>query len=182
MKRKIRNKIRELKAQYDSIQLAKMSLSITNTLLQDKDIANADTIMLYSSLPDEVDTHTLSEELLKMGKQILMPVVMGNDIVLRQYDGTSGMKEGAFGIMEPQGETFVDYENIDVVVVPGMAFDKEGNRLGRGKGYYDRFLPKAVNAVFIGICFPFQLLPEVPHEEYDICMNKVYANVSNTSV
>ena len=89
------------------------------------------------------------------------------------------LQAGAFGILEPTGKLFTDYEKIDVVVVPGMAFDKEGHRLGRGKGYYDRFLAKIRNTYKIGLCFPWQLVDNVPTDEHDILMDEIMTmNVS----
>ena len=96
-------------------------------------------------------------------------------MVVRRYSGKADLQEGAFGIMEPCGELFTDYEAIDVAIIPGMAFDRHGNRLGRGKGYYDRFLPLLPTRVFkIGVCFPFQLLDDIPMEEHDIKMDVVF--------
>ena len=71
-------------------------------------------------------------------------------------------------IEEPTGEVFTDYAAIDFIAVPGVAFDRKGNRLGRGKGYYDRLLPRIPSACKAGICFPFQLVEEVPAESFDI--------------
>jgi 5-formyltetrahydrofolate cyclo-ligase len=77
--------------------------------------------------------------------------------------------------MEPTGEVFsVDsYHEIDLAVIPGVAFDRHGARLGRGKGYYDRLLSLMLNAYKIGICFPFQLLEHIPSEPHDVLMNEV---------
>ena len=78
---------------------------------------------------------------------------------------------GIYGIAEPTGEIFTDYAAIEFIVVPGVAFDAKGNRLGRGKGYYDRLLPRIPSAYKAGICFPFQLVEEVPAESFDIRMD-----------
>ena len=109
----------------------------------------ASTILLYHSLPDEVDTHSFIRKW-SAKKQILLPVVE-----------------------EPTGALFTDYDAIDFIVVPGVAFDRNGNRLGRGKGYYDRLLPRIPSAYKAGICFPFQIVEEVPAEMFDIRMDKV---------
>lgn len=97
--------------------------------------------MLYCSLPDEVYTMDMIHRLHEEGKEIVLPKVISDcEMELREYDGDADLEVGSFGIMEPCGKLFTDYEDIDVAVIPGMAFDKDGNRLGRGKGYYDRFL------------------------------------------
>ena len=80
---------------------------------------------------------------------------------------------GAYGIEEPTGALFTDYATIDLVIVPGVAFDRDGNRLGRGKGYYDRLLPRIPSAYKVGICFPFQIVEEVPAEPFDIRMDEI---------
>ena len=137
-------------------------------------LANADTLLIYSALPDEVPTQSLIDELVAQGKTVLLPrVVNDTDMELRQYTGTQDLQVGAFGILEPTGELFTDYEKIDVAVIPGMAFDKEGHRLGRGKGYYDRFLRLLSNTYKIGICFSWQLVDEVPTDEHDILMDQI---------
>ncbi|EJW99876.1 5-formyltetrahydrofolate cyclo-ligase [gut metagenome] len=92
---------------------------------------------------------------------------------LHRYTGPQNLVVGSYGILEPIGEAIQTYTSIDLIIVPGMAFDKQGHRLGRGKGYYDRLLPKIPQAYKIGICFPFQLLEEIPTEPFDICMDEI---------
>jgi 5-formyltetrahydrofolate cyclo-ligase len=86
------------------------------------------------------------------------------------------LERGAFGILEPRGEVFLDYDQVEVAIVPGMAFDKAGHRLGRGKGFYDRLLPRLTQAHKIGVCFPFQYLDEIPCEEHDVVMDEVISS------
>jgi len=77
---------------------------------------------------------------------------------------------------EPSGELFTDFDRITLAIIPGMAFDHQGNRLGRGKGYYDRLLPQLSHAYKLGLCFPFQLLTEeIPHEPHDCRMDEVFS-------
>jgi 5-formyltetrahydrofolate cyclo-ligase len=101
-----------------------------------------------------------------------LPVVSGNDLIIKVFSGK--FRLGAFGIREPVGETINDYGQIELAVIPGMAFDRSGNRLGRGKGYYDRFVPQ-LSAYKIGLCFPFQLVDNVPADTYDQLMDEVIA-------
>lgn len=130
----------------------------------------ANTVLLYHSLDDEVDTHAFIRKW-SSSKQILLPVVIGDELELRIYTGAEDMEISHYGIEEPVGEAFTDYDSIDFIAVPGVAFDQKGNRLGRGKGYYDRLLPHIPSAYKAGICFPFQLVEEVPAESYDVRMD-----------
>ncbi|WP_414630820.1 5-formyltetrahydrofolate cyclo-ligase [Bacteroides sp. UBA939] len=128
-------------------------------------------VLLYYSLNDEVNTHEFIRKWSRK-KQILLPVVVGNELELRFYTGPQDLTTGSYHIEEPTGERFTDYQAIDFAVIPGVAFDLAGNRLGRGKGYYDRLLP-LLPAFKAGICFPFQLMEEVPAEPFDIRMDTV---------
>ena len=132
----------------------------------------ANTILLYHSLKDEVDTHGFIEKWSHQ-KHILLPVVIGEELELRTYTGPNDLRIGAYGIEEPVGTPFTDYAAIDLAVIPGVAFDSRGNRLGRGKGYYDRLLPHMPTTYKIGICFPFQLVKEVPAETSDNRMDEI---------
>ena len=108
-------------------------------------LAEAQTIMAYYSLPDEVNTHALIDELVAEGKTVLLPKVTGDDTMeLRRYTGRDDLQEGSYHILEPVGEPFTDYAAIDLILVPGIAFDAAGHRLGRGRGNYDRFLHSRV--------------------------------------
>lgn len=122
-------------------------------------------------MKDEVCTHAFIDKWSKE-KRMLLPVVVGNDLELRIYTNPDELTAGAYGIKEPSGKAFTDYQSIDFIIVPGIAFDERGFRLGRGKGYYDRLLPQ-LSGYKMGICFPFQMVEEVPAESFDICMDEV---------
>lgn len=130
---------------------------------------SAKTILLFHSLPDEVCTHELIEKYASK-KKILLPVIDGEKWHIREYKGD--LKTGEYNIQEPTGVNYYDYGNIDLVVVPGVCFDKDKGRVGRGKGYYDRIL-KEIKAFKIGVCFDCQLLSKVPAEEWDVKMDQV---------
>ena len=131
----------------------------------------AKTILLYHSLSDEVHTHDFVEKW-KERKTILLPVVVGNELELRKYTGKQDLCVGSYGIEEPTGEIFTDFDQIDLGIIPGVSFDTTGCRLGRGKGYYDRLLPK-LNSFNVGICFSFQVSREIPTETFDRRMDAV---------
>lgn len=170
-KAELRKHVRQLKMQHQETAKAD-SDRIMQAFEANPHFLVAQTVLLYHSLPDEVCTHDFINKWCDK-KQILLPKVVGNDLELRCYHDIRGLKTGSFGIAEPTEALFTDYEKIDFAAVPGMAFDAEGNRLGRGKGYYDRLLPRLTNAYKAGICFPYQLVDAVPTEETDIKMDEV---------
>lgn len=130
-------------------------------------------VMSYWSLPDEVNTHEWNQEKVKEGKLILLPCIVGDSMILRFFEGVNKMVQvPPFNILEPLGEIFMDYDKIDIIIVPGIAFDRSFNRLGRGKGFYDRFL-KNIKTIKIGICFDFQLFDSIPADRNDITMDYI---------
>ncbi len=135
-------------------------------------------VAAYWPLADEVDIRPLIAWLVAEGKTVLLPRVTGETTMeLRHYQSSDDLREGAFHILEPTGTVFADYPAIDVILVPGVAFDAAGRRLGRGRGYYDRFLPLLSQAHKLGVCFPFQRVAEVPAEAHDIVMDEVASEV-----
>lgn len=167
-KQELRQYIRTLKEQYLTGEQSPCEVLLLEKLHLYK------VIMLYSALPDEVPTQTLMAALVAQGKTVLLPrVINEKDMELRRYTGPQDFQAGAYGIMEPTGERFTDHEAIDVAIVPGMAFDTEGHRLGRGKGYYDRFLSHVPYLYKIGLCFSWQIVDCVPCDEHDIVMDEI---------
>lgn len=132
----------------------------------------ASCVALYYSIPGEVQTADFLEKWYDK-KQLLLPLVTGDDLRLLPYKGYDSLTSGAFGIPEPTDtETAVDESEIDLIIVPGVAFDRKLNRMGRGKGYYDRLL-STLQVPKIGICFDFQLQESVPIEPFDRKMDMV---------
>lgn len=198
-KQELRKEIRNRKRQFSQDQLGELSLSAISKLRKHPKVMAAHTLLLYYSLPDEVNTHEWIDELVAEGKRVLLPVVVNDkDMVIREYTGKHDLAEGSFHIMEPIGKLFPEekYPEIEVAIIPGMSFDDTGHRLGRGKGYYDRFLTKlrgmevdksgtevdksdtedknlGTEVYKIGVCFGFQKLQEIPFESHDILMNEV---------
>lgn len=173
-KKEARQLIRQRKKQYSADQLIEKSKPVTEKILAIDRVQQAKTVLLYYSMSDEVDTHGLVSQLYKQGKRVILPVVIeNNQLELRPFMGTENMKKNLFGILEPATKAIVDEEKIDLAFIPGMAFDKKGNRLGRGKGYYDRLLSRLKDTYKIGVCFDFQVLPSIPTEQTDIPMDEV---------
>lgn len=131
----------------------------------------AGTVAAYWSLADEVRSHEFVEKWCGR-KRMLLPVMRpGGGLELCEYRPGYTMNEAAFGLREPEGPAVAAAE-VDLILVPGMAFDRNNHRLGRGKGYYDRLLNE-INAWKIGVCFDFQRVEEVPVEGHDVAMDLV---------
>ena len=158
------------------------SEAVLRHLAADERFRTARVLVLYHSLPSEVDTRLLIERLAAEGREVLLPVSLPDGIRLKRYDPALGWAPGALNIMELVGDYYEAEERIELVVVPGVAFDRSGNRLGRGKGYYDRLLRRLPGACKIGICYPFQLVDEVPLLGHDIRMDRVITDCDRRPV
>ena len=132
----------------------------------------AEQVAFYHALPGEVQTAAFIERWYQQ-KRLFLPLVVGDDLRLLRYTGPESLQKGAFGIWEPKpdGEE-AEAGKIDLIIVPGVAFDGQCHRLGRGRGFYDRLL-SSLHAPKIGICFDFQLVPSVPVELFDHPMDYV---------
>lgn len=127
-------------------------------------------VLIYNALPDEVDTRDIIA-FLSADNTVYLPVVDGDDMLLASYDGSG--KEGAFGISEPTGKRFAAREIMpDVCITPLRAFDAALNRLGRGKGYYDRFFA-VCDCEKIAIAFDCQKFDEIETDGFDVKMDAV---------
>lgn len=172
-KQSIRTEIVLKKKQHTKEELNRLSNLLFNRLEKHPRFQTARAILLYYSLPDEVQTHEFIEKWSKE-KDIILPVVKGNELELRKYTAKANLTTGAFHIKEPTGEPFTKPSSIGLAFIPGVSFDRQGNRLGRGKGYYDRLLCN-LSLYKIGICFQFQLCEtSLPANEQDIPMDEVW--------
>lgn len=132
--------------------------------------ASAQNVMLFWPLPDEINTIPLIERAHAVGKNVFLPVVVGDDLVVKPYNPTT-MQPGAFGILEPQGNP-VSPALLDVIIVPGVAFDAACSRMGRGKGFYDRLLAN-ISVPTIGVCYAEQYYLNIPTEQHDVPLHHV---------
>ena len=136
-KKQLRKWIAQEKKKYSDSTLKSLSEKVLITLEACPEFQKGQTILLYHSMKDEVQTHAFIEKWSR-SKRIILPVVTGDELELRVYTGPQDLAIGSYGIAEPTGAPFTDYGTIDLAVSPGVAFDRYGHRFGRGKGYYDR--------------------------------------------
>lgn len=170
-KKLLRREIRTRKEAMTAEERDAASSRITEAVIALPEFASARTVLLYSALPDEVQTAELIGRLYG-SKRILLPVVQGEGLVLKEYSPEC-IHEGYRGIMEPDGAApEADAGEVEFALIPGMAFDLTGGRLGRGGGFYDRLIP-LLHCPKAGICYSCQIVDEVPRETFDIKVDKV---------
>ena len=172
-KKQLRKDIREEKKRHLPDELMAYSSALLEQIEKHPRFIASHTVLMYHSLSDEVQTHAFVEKWYKV-KKVLLPVVRGDILVLRHYTGKDSLEIGAFNIEEPSGEDFKNYHEIELGIIPGVSFDHYGNRLGRGKGYYDKLLPLLTHAYNIGICYSFQAREKIPAEPFDRKMDEVW--------
>jgi len=171
-KDRLRKLIKERKRTVSFNEKIRRSQVIWDKLEKDDTFRSAQTIMLYWSMKDEVHTHDFIKKWYH-AKQIILPAVNGELLDLKVYSGPESLRKGeSYGIMEPAGENFRQSEKIELMIIPGVAFDRFNNRLGRGKAYYDKLL-RTYSGLKYGVCFDFQLVDKVPTNQHDIKMDAV---------
>lgn len=145
---------------------------VAKRLLHHPKVQSATTVALFASLPDEIDTTQLIETL-SSKTSVVLPRLSGDEMDFYPYSADA-MHSGAMGILEPDGDVPVAPQDIDVMILPGLAFTADGLRLGRGKGYYDRYMEReGFRAYTIGICHTVQLLDTLPVEQHDKGIDEV---------
>jgi 5-formyltetrahydrofolate cyclo-ligase len=146
------------------------------------DFKNAKTILFYASFNGEVDTFAMMAKAKEMKKNVVLPITLMREekiIPVLTDNFAKELESGPYGIKQPRynKEKVLKAKDIDAVIVPAVAFDKKNYRLGRGKGFYDRFLADiSEKTVSIGLAFDFQVVDDLPHEEHDIRVNHVITN------
>ena len=169
-----KQRIRELLIQKRRMLAAEERCSLSESILSQLEkmtvFREAKTVLLYYPKNNEVDVLPLFKRY-KRDKTLLLPVTHRDRMTAHPYEGNDKMHRGKFGIPEPTTPEFQG--KIDVIIVPAVAFDRAGNRLGRGGGYYDRFLKKQPHATLIGVGYDFQMVDSVPTNLFDKHMNYV---------
>lgn len=148
---------------------------IIHKLTEHPKFKSAHCLCIYNALFDEPQTLDFIKKWCKH-KEIYLPIIRNEDIVLSRVTNTTKLKKGRFNILEPDTENILhDLSQIQLIIVPGIAFDTKCNRLGRGKGYYDRLLSRSefANVYKIGMCFDFQKFETLPIHSHDIKMDEV---------
>ncbi len=166
-KKELRKLIKEKKKTFSPENAIIDSEIIFNHVESLPQFIQAKVILAYWSMPDEVSTHHFVQKW-AAEKKMVLPMVVGETLELRAFNGLQNLVANeSFGIHEPKTEELVNPKDVDFAIIPGIAFDKKGNRLGRGKGFYDRFL-KQTNAYKVAVGYDFQIIDEVPVSSLDV--------------
>ncbi|MBQ4110135.1 MAG: 5-formyltetrahydrofolate cyclo-ligase [Clostridia bacterium] len=169
MKNELRKKYREIRKNSDK----SADEIIFNKVISCDEVKNAENIFCYISVNDEVDTQKIIKYLFKAGKTVTVPLcVEKGKMIAVKINSFDDLKEGMYGIPEPKSHTEFEKTKLDLIIVPALAFDKEGYRLGYGGGYYDRFMAD-LTAFKLGICRSELYVEALPRDEFDIKADKV---------
>lgn len=174
MKNKIREEMKQKRKAMNPEDAFEKSQSAQKILLENPMYKIAKSVMLYIPLGKEVDTSGIINDALKRGKNVLVPVTDSETYEISAYRITenSEFEKGTFSVFEPKDKESFDKNEIDVIIVPGIAFDRNGGRVGFGKGCYDKFL-KNTKAIKIGFCYDFQLADRIETDANDISMDYI---------
>ncbi|MGO8691903.1 MAG: 5-formyltetrahydrofolate cyclo-ligase [Thermoguttaceae bacterium] len=157
-----------------------LSRQILQRLAESPEYARARTLLLYLSFRSEVATHDFPRQAWTAGKRVVVPYCAGEELELFRLDSPDELTPGAMGILEPaaalrpRGDRLVGADELDLVVVPGLAFDRQCGRLGYGKGYYDRLLRRVrADAALVAVAFQCQIFAEVPVLANDVRVDQI---------
>ena len=181
LKSTIRKKILSLlRSQKEEDRLRKSKV-IQKKLFKTREFKEAKVVLFYASFDGEVETFRMMTQAQRLGKKIVLPSISKDQKKLNLSlvsNLKKGLVAGPYGIVEPKrSRSFVHVKSVDLAVVPGIAFDKNNNRLGRGAGYYDRFLSGVSQTTrTFGLAFDFQIFQSLPHKKHDVPVSRVISN------
>jgi 5-formyltetrahydrofolate cyclo-ligase len=175
IKQRLRQEMVERRRSLTSAVVASRSELIAAYFCAWPQYRSAKTVMLYLAMPDEPQTDALIFDALSQGKTVCVPLLLGKkygEMEAAEITGLDNLVTGRLGLKmpDPDKSRLILPDTIDMAVIPGVAFDATGNRLGMGAGYYDRFLTRTCGCIMLGLAWSEQLTSGLPHEEHDIRM------------
>ena len=172
-KKELRRTIRERKRAMTEEEIVSRSEKLGQLFAQSEAYRAAKTIYGYLPYNQEVRTVPMLEQALRDGKRVAVPKVYGDEMKFLYLDDLSQVEKGYAGIPEPIADEPVADDDTALVLMPGLAFDPAGHRIGYGGGFYDKFLAAEPNHPTLALCYEFQMLPELHTEEHDIPVDTV---------
>ncbi len=149
-------------------EVANLSQIICERIMELSEFDSMDNICTYMTINNEVDLSLIMDKSLKSGKNLYLPRVIGDDMEFFKFEANTGLKEGAYGIKEPDSQEILVPNDKTLIIMPGSVYSEDKNRIGYGGGYYDRYLSKHPQCYKLGVCYDFQLLEQIPSEEFDV--------------
>lgn len=172
-KKELRRSIRERKRAMTEVEIVSRSEKLGVLFAQSEAYKAAKTIYGYLPYNQEVRTVPMLEQALRDGKRVAVPKVYGDEMKFLYLDDLTKVSKGYAGIPEPIADEPVADDKTALVLMPGLAFDPAGHRIGYGGGFYDKFLAAEPNHPTLALCYEFQMLPELHTEEHDIPVDTV---------
>lgn len=173
-KDKLRKELLLKRRSFPQSLIQEKSKLIFNALLLEEIFINASSIALYFPVNGEVDTHKIFRKCIDLEKKVFFPKPRGSDLVFLRTRNIEELTPGAFAIPEPDSQAErARGDELDLVLVPGVAFDFSGNRIGYGKGFYDRFLKDIPRQISFGLAYRFQVLKNINSHETDVRMGRL---------
>ncbi|MFA9378386.1 MAG: 5-formyltetrahydrofolate cyclo-ligase [Lachnotalea sp.] len=168
----IRKLVLQKRNELSKEELTCKSQLICNQLIALDEYKYAEVIYIYMDFRNEVMTNIIIENALHVGKKVALPKVDKDDMIFYYIDSYQDLKKGYYGILEPVTTNHAEEASV-LIVIPGVAFDESGLRIGYGKGYYDKFLCKHMEYTKIAFGFELQMVEKIPYNEYDIPMDMI---------
>jgi 5-formyltetrahydrofolate cyclo-ligase len=173
MKNKLRKELIEKRKNLSEKEVLEKSKHIEKRLFEMKEFRQASTVLFYVSYDNEVYTHDMIKECIN-NKKIVVPITekKSRRLILSELISWDDLENGSYGILEPKKIIKTSIDDVDLIIVPGVGFDKQGNRLGHGKGYYDNLLNNS-KALKVALAFEFQVVERIPVKKHDVAMDRI---------
>ena len=170
----VRKQFLDYRRQLDLSTCSKLSQQVQQQLIDSEPFVCAQSLALYSPINNEVATEQIFKVARKQNKQVYYPRVVGDELEFLEVSAVKGLVMGTFGIAEPEIGEKIPVAELDLLIVPGVAFDVRGYRLGYGGGFYDRqLIGKSAKVISVGLCFDTQLCDLLPTEEHDQALDYI---------
>jgi 5-formyltetrahydrofolate cyclo-ligase len=172
MKNKLRQELTQKRKNLSKNEVLEKSDKIKKRLFETDEFKQASNIVFYVSYDNEVYTHEMIKECITNKKNVVVPMCDKEErcLILSKLDSWDDLETGSYGILEPRKDKVKEFliDKVDLIIVPGLGFDKSGHRIGHGKGYYDGLLKNSRNALHIGLAFESQIIKKIPIEVHDL--------------
>lgn len=172
-KKEIRQQIRKIRRNIEAGEWQAATDIITGKVIESDSFREATDLYCYMNFDSEVETVRIMEEAWRLGKNVWLPKTFGDEMEFYLVHSMQELEKGNYGIMEPSGRSEKASGDDGLMIVPGVAFDLQHNRIGYGKGYYDRYLEKHPNLVTMGVAFDVQIVDKIPSDEFDHPLNMI---------